>query len=160
MIHTAFVCIQRIQICFINRIIVGFIKCIETKAYGNALETICRRRSAISGFLWWFILEIQTWRGCFPWTELRYGRAQVQMESPPHLSHATEAKPGKRQSKGLPPKQGWFTVKRQCMTADHRKRVGIYFGTTNGEVWASTNEGESWKCIVPKLAPYLFCRIS
>ncbi len=53
----------------------------------------------------------------------------------------------KRQDAGLPPKQGWFTVKRQAMCADARDPVGVYFGTTGGEVWMSANEGDRWTCI-------------
>jgi hypothetical protein len=34
---------------------------------------------------------------------------------------------------------------------DTRDPVGLYFGTTNGELWASRNEGESWACIVSHL---------
>lgn len=52
-----------------------------------------------------------------------------------------------RQDKGLPPKQGWFTVKRQAMTADTHEPVGIYFGTTAGEIWGSRNEGKQWGCL-------------
>jgi photosystem II stability/assembly factor-like uncharacterized protein len=51
----------------------------------------------------------------------------------------------RRQDKGLPAKQAWWTVKRQAMTADAREPLGIYFGTTSGEIWASRNEGQSWK---------------
>ncbi len=54
----------------------------------------------------------------------------------------------KRQDKGLPRSQGWFTVKRQAMAADNGKPVGVYFGTTGGEIWGSRNEGESWNCLV------------
>ena len=46
-----------------------------------------------------------------------------------------------RQDQGLP-EQGWFTVKRQAMTTDDGDPVGVYFGTTSGEVWASTDEGD------------------
>ena len=46
-----------------------------------------------------------------------------------------------RQDKGFPKKQGWFTVKRQAFCRDGMKAVGLYLGTTGGEVWASTNEG-------------------
>jgi hypothetical protein len=49
------------------------------------------------------------------------------------------------------PKRGWFTVKRQAMTVDAQPEVGVYFGTTSGEMWASTNEGESWNCIASHL---------
>jgi photosystem II stability/assembly factor-like uncharacterized protein len=60
-----------------------------------------------------------------------------------------------RQDKGLPSEQGWFTVKRQAMAADQGDRVGLYFGTTSGEVWASADEGDSWKCIAKHL-PHIY----
>jgi hypothetical protein len=57
----------------------------------------------------------------------------------------------KRLDEGLPTEQAWFTVFRQAMTADMRDPVGIYFGTTCGEVWAGANEGEKWNCIARHL---------
>ena len=57
----------------------------------------------------------------------------------------------KRQDQGLPKEQAYFSVKRQSMTADSGSPVGVYFGTTSGEIWASRNEGESWR----RLAAYL-----
>jgi photosystem II stability/assembly factor-like uncharacterized protein len=48
---------------------------------------------------------------------------------------------------GLPPR-GWLTVKRQAMTVDAHDPVGVYFGTTGGDVWASTDEGDSWQCLM------------
>ena len=56
-----------------------------------------------------------------------------------------------RQAKGLPTSQGWLTVFRQAMCADRHEKIGLYFGTTSGEVWASRNEGESWTCIAAHL---------
>lgn len=56
-----------------------------------------------------------------------------------------------RQDVGLPPSQGWLTVKRQAMTVDSNDPVGVYFGTTNGEVWGSRNEGAEWRCIARHL---------
>ena len=61
----------------------------------------------------------------------------------------------KRLDNGLPQQQAWFTVFRQAMTADARDPVGIYFGTTCGEIWASTNEGEKWSCIAQHL-PHIY----
>ena len=52
-----------------------------------------------------------------------------------------------RQDAGFPREQAWFTVFRQAMTADARDPLGLYFGTTGGELWASTNEGARWECI-------------
>ena len=55
-----------------------------------------------------------------------------------------------RQANGLP-ERGWFTVKRQAMTTDHGESIGVYFGTTSGEVWASADEGASWQRIAEHL---------
>ncbi len=60
-----------------------------------------------------------------------------------------------RQDRGLPPEQAWLTVKRQAMAVDQRAPVGVYFGTTNGDVWASADEGASWQCIAPHL-PHVY----
>ena len=62
----------------------------------------------------------------------------------------------KRQDAGLPKSQGWFTVKRQAMSADAHDPVGVYFGTTSGEVWASRDEGGKWTCIARHL-PEIYC---
>jgi hypothetical protein len=55
-----------------------------------------------------------------------------------------------RHDTGLPDK-AWYTVKRQAMTTDDRDPVGVYFGTTSGEVWASADEGASWTCVAAHL---------
>lgn len=60
-----------------------------------------------------------------------------------------------RQDSGLPAKQGWFTVLRQAMTSDRHDPLGLYFGTTGGEIWASRDEGESWACIARHL-PHVY----
>ena len=56
-----------------------------------------------------------------------------------------------RQDRGFPKKQGWFTVKRQAFCRDDTKPVGLYLGTTGGEVWASTNEGTRFSQIAAHL---------
>ena len=56
-----------------------------------------------------------------------------------------------RLDRGLPPSQAWFTVKHQAMTADAGDPVGIYFGTTSGEIWASADEGAEWTSIASHL---------
>jgi hypothetical protein len=60
-----------------------------------------------------------------------------------------------RQDKGFPASQAWWTVKRQAMTSDGFDALGLYFGTTSGEIWSSRNEGESWKCIASHL-PHIY----
>jgi photosystem II stability/assembly factor-like uncharacterized protein len=57
----------------------------------------------------------------------------------------------KRLDKGLPENQAWWTVKRQAMSADLRDPVGLYFGTTSGEVWMSRDEGEKWMPLATRL---------
>jgi hypothetical protein len=55
-----------------------------------------------------------------------------------------------RLDNGLPEQQAWWTVKRQAMTADTLDPVGLYFGTTSGELWMS-REGKRWTCIARHL---------
>lgn len=61
----------------------------------------------------------------------------------------------KRQATGLPKQQGWFTVKRQALVADRHDPVGVYFGTTSGEVWGTNNEGGKWSQLVMHL-PHIY----
>mgnify|MGYP000983208733 CR=1 FL=1 len=37
------------------------------------------------------------------------------------------------------------------MCADKLDPVGLYFGTTSGELWASADEGGQWSCIARHL---------
>jgi hypothetical protein len=61
----------------------------------------------------------------------------------------------KRQGSGFPAEQAWWTVKRQCLATDGGDPVGLYLGTTSGEVWASVDEGESFTRIVGHL-PHIY----
>jgi photosystem II stability/assembly factor-like uncharacterized protein len=56
-----------------------------------------------------------------------------------------------RQDAGLPAEQAWWTVKRQAMSADARDPVGLYFGTTSGELWASRDDGARWTNVARNL---------
>jgi photosystem II stability/assembly factor-like uncharacterized protein len=57
----------------------------------------------------------------------------------------------KRRDGGLPKRQAWWTVKRQAMTADAQDPVGLYFGTTSGELWSSRDEGKRWSLVARHL---------
>ncbi len=57
----------------------------------------------------------------------------------------------KRLDKGLPKEHAWWTVKRQAMAADDRDSLGLYLGTTSGEVWMSRDEGLKWSRIAQHL---------
>jgi len=56
-----------------------------------------------------------------------------------------------RRDVGLPVNQAWWTVKRQAMTADAQDNVGLYFGTTSGELWMGRDEGRLWDCLARHL---------
>lgn len=60
-----------------------------------------------------------------------------------------------RQDTGLPEEQAWFTVLRQSFSADGNDPLGLYFGTTTGEIWASDDEGDSWHRIAEHL-PHIY----
>ena len=55
-----------------------------------------------------------------------------------------------RQDAGFPAR-GWWTVKRQAMCTDDGDPVGVYLGTTGGQVWASADEGATWTRLVDHL---------
>jgi len=57
----------------------------------------------------------------------------------------------RRLAAGLPPRHAWWTVKRQAMAADAREPVGLYFGTTSGELWMSRDEGGRFACVARHL---------
>lgn len=61
----------------------------------------------------------------------------------------------RRQDRGLPSGNAWFSVKRQALCTDALDPVGVYFGTANGEIWVSADEGESWSCAIRYLPPIL-----
>jgi photosystem II stability/assembly factor-like uncharacterized protein len=58
-------------------------------------------------------------------------------------------------TKGLPQRDCYVNVLRDAMAVDSLDACGIYFGTTGGQVYASTDEGESWNAIVRDLPPVL-----
>jgi photosystem II stability/assembly factor-like uncharacterized protein len=52
---------------------------------------------------------------------------------------------------GLPQQNAFFGVLRQAMATDRLDRAGIYFGTSGGELYASADEGERFRCIARHL---------
>ncbi|MDP2622158.1 MAG: exo-alpha-sialidase [Hyphomicrobiales bacterium] len=49
--------------------------------------------------------------------------------------------------RGLPQKNAFCAVLRQAMATDPLEPAGIYFGTNSGSLFASIDEGDSWRCI-------------
>jgi len=60
-----------------------------------------------------------------------------------------------RQDAGFPREQAWWTVKRQALCNDDRDPVGLYLGTTSGELWSSDDEGASFRCLFRHL-PHIY----
>jgi hypothetical protein len=57
---------------------------------------------------------------------------------------------------GLPQQQYYDVVLRDGMCADGAEPAGVYFGTRNGEVYASADEGDSWSLVAGHL-PSVLC---
>jgi photosystem II stability/assembly factor-like uncharacterized protein len=56
-----------------------------------------------------------------------------------------------RLDRGLPDRDAYVGVLREAMAIDTHDDPGLYFGTSTGQVFASTDEGESWN----EIASYL-----
>jgi photosystem II stability/assembly factor-like uncharacterized protein len=56
-------------------------------------------------------------------------------------------------TEGLPQSDCYVNVLRDAMAVDSLDSCGIYFGTSGGQVYASTNAGDSWAPIVRDLPP-------
>jgi hypothetical protein len=54
---------------------------------------------------------------------------------------------------GLPQQNALATILRDALATDTLEPAGVYFGTRGGEVYASRNEGDSWKLILRGLPP-------
>ncbi len=52
---------------------------------------------------------------------------------------------------GLPEKDCYVNVLRDAMAADKLDKCGIYFGTTGGQIYASSDEGDNWTAIASNL---------
>jgi photosystem II stability/assembly factor-like uncharacterized protein len=58
-------------------------------------------------------------------------------------------------TKGLPQSNCYVNVLRDAMAVDSLDSCGVYFGTTGGQVYASSNSGDSWAPIVRDLPAVL-----
>jgi photosystem II stability/assembly factor-like uncharacterized protein len=54
-------------------------------------------------------------------------------------------------TKGLPQSNCYVNVLRDAMAVDDLDSCGIYFGTSGGQVYASSDAGDSWTAIVHDL---------
>jgi hypothetical protein len=58
-------------------------------------------------------------------------------------------------TRGLPQRDCYVNVLRDSMAVDALDPCGVYFGTTGGQVYASSNAGDTWAPIVRDLPPVL-----
>ena len=58
-------------------------------------------------------------------------------------------------TKGLPQEHCYVNVLRDAMAVDSADPCGVYFGTTGGQVYASSDSGDSWNAIVRDLPAVL-----
>ena len=59
-------------------------------------------------------------------------------------------------TRGLPQTLAYETVLRDGMTADSHDPAGIYVGTRSGKLFASADDGESWRTVADAL-PAISC---
>ena len=58
-------------------------------------------------------------------------------------------------TKGLPQRDCYVNVLRDAMAVDSLESCGVYFGTTGGQVYGSTDGGDTWTAIVRDLPAVL-----
>jgi photosystem II stability/assembly factor-like uncharacterized protein len=58
-------------------------------------------------------------------------------------------------TKGLPQEDCYVNVLRDAMAVDSLDPCGVYFGTSGGQVYASSDAGDNWNAIVRNLPPVL-----
>lgn len=56
---------------------------------------------------------------------------------------------------GLPQCNAYLGVLRQAMAVDRHDPCGVYFGTSTGQLYASADEGATWRCLAEHLPPIL-----
>jgi photosystem II stability/assembly factor-like uncharacterized protein len=60
--------------------------------------------------------------------------------------------------KGLPTEPFYSAVMRDAMSCDNADPAGVYFGTRSGEVYASADEGDTWRLVASHLPDVLSVR--
>ncbi len=58
-------------------------------------------------------------------------------------------------SEGLPQENCYVNVLRDAMAVDSLESCGVYFGTSGGQIYVSSDSGDSWQAIVHDLPPVL-----
>jgi photosystem II stability/assembly factor-like uncharacterized protein len=58
-----------------------------------------------------------------------------------------------RHGDGLPQENAFVGVFREAMAVDRLDPVGVFFGTSTGQLYGSTDEGDSWSLVADNLPP-------
>jgi hypothetical protein len=58
-----------------------------------------------------------------------------------------------RNGKGLPQENAFVGVFREALAVDRLDPVGVFFGTSTGQLYGSTDEGRSWEMVAANLPP-------
>jgi photosystem II stability/assembly factor-like uncharacterized protein len=58
-----------------------------------------------------------------------------------------------RHGEGLPQQDAYLSVLREAMAVDRLDPVGVYIGTSAGQLFASPDEGETWRVVAEHLPP-------
>jgi photosystem II stability/assembly factor-like uncharacterized protein len=58
-----------------------------------------------------------------------------------------------RHGDGLPLEDAYVGVLREAMAVDTSDPAGLYFGTSTGQLYGSTDEGRSWSLLADHLPP-------
>jgi photosystem II stability/assembly factor-like uncharacterized protein len=58
-------------------------------------------------------------------------------------------------TRGLPQSDVYVNILRDAMAVDSLDRCGVYFGTTGGQLYGSSDEGDTWTAIAEHLPPVL-----
>jgi photosystem II stability/assembly factor-like uncharacterized protein len=59
----------------------------------------------------------------------------------------------KRHGEGLPQENAFVGVFREAMAVDRLDPVGVFFGTSTGQLYGSVDEGETWSVVAENLPP-------
>ena len=58
----------------------------------------------------------------------------------------------------MPQKNAYITVLRDAFASDTMDPAGLYFGTRSGELYASSDDGNTWELLAEHLPPVLSVR--
>ena len=82
--------------------------------------------------------------------------ASLAKESFAFTAAATRATTWKALTSGLPQENAYEVILRDALCSDTSPEGGVYFGTRNGKLYGSQNNGDSWEQIQNAL-PEVLC---